>query len=608
MKQNHFFQTSLSALGLAAVICGTGWFTGTYFGSAWERIVIVFLIHLIVVLGLGIFIGNSGILSFGHLSFMGIGAYLSGILTIPTLMKKVTLPHLPEWLIYTELNIYLSILVVILFVIVIAFLIGIPICRLDGSSAVIATLALLVIIHGVFIGARDYTRGSQSFFGVPLETNLNLVVAIAIITILAARFYRDSSFGLQLRASRDNEVASRAMGINVITQRLIAWTLSAVFIGVAGVLYGHFLGAFSPKSFYFSDTLALLAMLIVGGMSTVTGAIFGTVVITFVTEILRNLEAGPQIFNIDLPYIYGTTTIGIGLMILFTMYFKREGFFGTFEWERYCFRNHPPPAGSARSYMKDTRGDNKRIIVAKDISKVFDGLTALDSVNLELEQGKIYGLIGPNGSGKTTFVNVLTGVLPVTDGIFELDGRDITREKSNRIAKMGIARSFQNIRLFFNLTVLENVEVAMLSNSPELSRPKIQESSFEILNELGLIEYAFSLATTLPYGSQRKVEVARALALSPSFLVLDEPAAGMNEGETNEFKNLLGKLLKKYGFGIVIIDHDLSLIMDICEIVFVLNEGYLIAKGEPEYVQNHPAVVEAYLGSKSVMPEETKNI
>ena len=577
---------------------------GTFLGSAWERIVIVFMIHLIIVLGMGIFIGNSGILSFGHLSFMGIGAYLSGILTIPTLKKKLTLPNLPNWLISTELDIYLAILIVIVFVLAIAFVIGIPICRLDGNSAVIATLGLLVITHGVLIGARDFTRGSQSFFGVPLETSLNLVILCAIVTIFAARFYRDSTFGLKLRASRDNEIAASAMGVNVKTQRLIAWSFSAIFVGVAGALLGHFLGAFSPKNFYFADALALIAMLIVGGMTTVTGAVFGTVVITFITEFLRKLEEGPVIFSIDLPYIYGTTTIGIGLMILFIMYKKKEGLFGIFEWEHYFYKDSPPPAGSERNFLNGSENHSNRKLMIRNVSKDFEGLTALASVNMELEQGKIYGLIGPNGSGKTTLVNVLTGVLPETGGYIELDNEDITHRESCRIARLGIARTFQNIRLFQNLTVLENVQTAMFSNHTKLTRKQTLESSFAILNEIGLRQHAFSLATALPYGSQRKVEVARALALSPSFLILDEPAAGMNEEETNEFKEFLRRLREKHGFGVLMIDHDLSLIMDICENVFVLNEGHLIVEGEPGHVQNHPAMIEAYLGTGASKSEK----
>ncbi|MGI9462504.1 MAG: branched-chain amino acid ABC transporter permease, partial [Aestuariivirgaceae bacterium] len=294
-------------------------------GGSIERTLIVFFISLIAVLGMGVYSGNSGILSFGHLAFMGIAAYLSGILTMPVAMKKVTLANAPTFLATAHLDFFSATVVTVIFVMVVALIVGIVISRLDGASATITTLGLLVIVHGIIIGAREITRGSQSFFGVPRWTNITVAAGCAVLAIIVARLFKDSVFGLKLRASRDDQLAASAMGVDVRRQRLISWVISAGLVAIAGVLIGHFLGAFSVKKFYFVDTFALLAMLIVGGMATVSGALAGAVLITLVSEFLRRIEGGVDVFGFQTPELFGTTQIGIGLIILLVMYKKAGG-------------------------------------------------------------------------------------------------------------------------------------------------------------------------------------------------------------------------------------------------------------------------------------------
>jgi branched-chain amino acid transport system permease protein len=299
---------------LAMPVVAAGVIVTLFLGPASERICIVFLISLMVVVGIGVYSGNSGILSFGHLSFMAIGAYVSGILTISVSLKKMSLPMLPEFLKGIEIGLAPSILVVICITVIFAWLSGKLISRLEGSAAAIATLGFLIIVHGIIIAAREFTRGSQSFFGVPRDTHIVACILLAALMIIAARMFRDSLSGLQLRASRDEIAAASAIGIDARKRRLQAWILSAVMVALAGVMLGHFLGTFSPKKFYFVDTFALLAMLIIGGMESVSGAIFGTILITIVSELLRHLESGIVIFGIETPEVFGTTQIGIGRM------------------------------------------------------------------------------------------------------------------------------------------------------------------------------------------------------------------------------------------------------------------------------------------------------
>ena len=235
---------------------------------------------------------------------------------------------------------------------------------------------------------------------------------------------------------------------------------------------------------------------------------------------------------------------------------------------------------------------------ADGISVEFSGLRALDKVTLELSQGEILGLIGPNGSGKTTLLNVLTGQVAPAGGRVLCQGEEITGLRPQQVARKGVARSFQIVRLFNNLTVRENVEVAAVAHGA--SRPLAQEVADALLAEFSLTARAEDFAATLSYGDKRRVEIARALAAEPRFLLLDEPAAGMNQNESEALLALLAALPAQRALGLLIIDHDMPLIMRLCERLHVLASGQTIAEGDIESVRNHPAVIEAYLGSGAV--------
>jgi branched-chain amino acid transport system ATP-binding protein len=239
-------------------------------------------------------------------------------------------------------------------------------------------------------------------------------------------------------------------------------------------------------------------------------------------------------------------------------------------------------------------GSNHNTLTVQGLRKYFAGLRALDGVSFRLARGEILGLIGPNGSGKTTLINVVTGLLRATDGQVFVDGHEITNRKPYQIAHAGLARTFQTIRLFRELTVLENVEVAAVSMG--LLRVEARKRALEVLEEIGIVRWAEMRAGGLPYGLERRVEVARALATQPSFLFLDEPAAGLNEDESEELLQVLVAIPARKNLGMLIVDHDMRLIMRLCHRLQVLNFGKTIGEGKPEEVRKIPAVLEAYLG------------
>jgi branched-chain amino acid transport system permease protein len=603
----------VGSLWLVLPLFGLALLAFAAFGASDQRTVVSLLISVIAVVGLGTFSGNSGVLSFGHAGFVAIGAYLGALLVMSPAEKAISVPDLPGFLADVHLSVPLAALATAIVVALLALPPGIVIARMAPAAAVLGTFALLVIVEDVLTGAREITRGSQTFFGVPPIASLMTCASFATVAVVAARVYRDSAYGVRLRASRDDALAASAAGIDIAAQRLRGWALSAALCAVSGLLLGAFIGAFSPKAFGLGLTFQLIAMLLVGGWTTVSGAVLGAALITLLTTLLQDVAAGPG----PLPEFLSLTEIGLSVAILLVLFVRRDGLMGRRELDEHfaAWRRRraergkvaaatpvPPPAAATAVDRGDTATPPAGAaapagsLVVKGMAKAFDGLHVLGGVDVEARPGEILGVIGPNGSGKTTLLNTVTGVVAPDAGEVWLGDRQLTGLAVHRIARAGLARTFQNIRLFATMTVADNVRPVAV---PEAKGLVPDERVEALLARFGLADVAEREAGTLSYGAQRRLEIARALAAEPRFLLLDEPAAGLNDDESDELLETLARIRDERGLGIFIIDHDLRLMLRLCDRIVVLHRGAVIADGPPEQIRDDPKVVSAYMGSRA---------
>ncbi|MCY6381809.1 ATP-binding cassette domain-containing protein [Hoeflea prorocentri] len=561
------------------------------------RVAALFLINLSAVLSIVVFMGFSGVMTFGHIGFMSLGAYFGAYLTLPTVMKAQFLPGLPDWLIAVDLPVIAAVPIVMLVVGLVAVVIGLSVCRLPVDTAPIATIGILVIIHGVLIGARDLTRGIQPLFGFGALDGLWLPLGFALFTVAVALVFRVTPTGLKLQASRDNELSAAASGVAVFRVRLVGWTLSAMLIAGSGLLLAHYLTVISPRQFYFVQMFALLAMAIVGGVSTVTGAVVGTGLVTALSELTRRIEGAPWLEAAGLPPLFGLSQLVLAGAILFIMYRRPSGLIAWREPSSRLFARLPAPtsanasAASVQPAASVTASGTQPALELRGLSKSFAGVKALSDVSFALKRGETLSLIGPNGSGKTTLVNLVTGVIRPDAGAVYLNGEAITGDVPHLVARRGIARTFQNIRLFETMSVADNVRLAALDVADD---PRSR--AFELLAELGLSDVAQTPAGELSYGRRRRVEIARAVALAPSVLLLDEPTAGMNETESADLADIITRLKARFGLSLLVIEHDQAFVRNLSDRVLVLNQGELIAGGTADEVRRNSQVIEAYLG------------
>jgi branched-chain amino acid transport system permease protein len=335
------FSRLLIGLGLLALLA---WLGPLLLPQYFVRVLIVMGINVILVSSLGLSNGFTGVFSLGHVGFVALGAYSSGILTLPVTAKLAYLPELPGFLAGYDLGFLPATLIAGLFCALIAFIIGIPLMRLSGNYVSVATLGFLVIVNNVLVNAETITRGARTFTGIPAHTNLLWALAWVAVTLLILSRVAYSPLGRAMRATREDAIAAQAMGIRVLPTRLAAFVIGAFFAGIGGALYGHYLVSFSPATFFIALMVTQLTMLVLGGQASLTGATVGVVLVTILSEVLRNLERGFQIGGLNLPAVFGASQIALGVIFILVMIFRPQGIIGSKELQLITSR---PPSKSS---------------------------------------------------------------------------------------------------------------------------------------------------------------------------------------------------------------------------------------------------------------------
>jgi branched-chain amino acid transport system permease protein len=533
----------------------------------------------IAVFGLSVVLGLCGQINLAQATFFGFGAYAVALGTADL--------HMSYWL---------CLVAGCLAAIIAGAFLGMSTLRLGGHYLAMVTISFQQIVTLVMINAIWLTHGPDgvSNIGRPqlfASSQSYLAFCVAVLAIVGYIVWHlpDTKLGRAMRAVRDNELAAGVNGIDVFRTKVAAFAICALLGGLAGGLFAGGFAYISPDQFAFSDSIVFLTMALLGGVASPIGSAIGTGLLILIPEWLRFLKSVPGLYLA----IYG-------LFVILIIRFMPDGIWGfvATAFERWRAKTKAPPAEKALVLKPATSGGDI-VLEVRGLSKHFGGLKAVDGVDIAVRRGGVHALIGPNGSGKTTTLNVLSGLYKATSGTILLDGTDITSMQPHKRTAAGLGRTFQNIRLFRSMTALENVEIGAErpGNKMVESSAALTERAMEALTFVGLGARANELITSFSYGHQRLIEIARALAGNPTLLLLDEPAAGLNSTEKRELHELL-KRIAAQGLTILIIDHDMTLVSEAAQHITVLNFGRRIADGESMAVLRHPDVVSAYLGSE----------
>jgi branched-chain amino acid transport system permease protein len=607
-------RTTIIGIAILAVVVVVLPFTAS---SSLMNIAVFSMIFALPAIGLSLLMGLAGQVSLGQAAFFAIGAYTHAIL-----IQKFAVNGVVAAIVGTAVAM------------LVALLIGLPLLRLRGHFLALATLGLGFIVM-IAVRESDFTGrttgiygfGRPEVFGIPIDNNglfFWFVAPFVVIGLILALNLTRSRAGRALSAINDSELAAESLGVDTYALRLKVFVLSAGFAGLGGVFYAYQVQIVSPQVAEFHVSVELLLMVVIGGLGSVWGAIAGAFIVELLSEGLRDLI--PAI----IPGATGEVQlIGYGIVLILVIILLPGGLYQAAMTSWHAVRRRLRPtatdargARSASVVSNAAGGDatlgvlpsvstpvavDEPILQVKNLTKRYGGVVAVDDVSFDVPAGRIMGLIGPNGAGKTTCFNMISGAITPTSGTVTLLGEEIQGRKPHIGALRGLTRTFQNLQVFTSTDVVGNVYMGRYRKSRAgvlrgmlglqgREQYRHEEIARDILDSMRLGDVATTSATDLPFGRQRMMEVCRALAMEPAVLLLDEPMAGLS-GDERELLAALLRRLRDAGLTIVLVEHDVAQVMALADTVAVLDEGELIAHGDPETVRNDPKVIVAYLGT-----------
>ncbi len=543
--------------------------------------------YAIAVLGMVVVLGYTGQINLAQAAFFGFGAYGVALGTVTY-----------------GLSFWVSLAIGIGIAGIAGGILGLTTLRLGGHYLAMITISFQQIFDLVAVNWIQVTHGPDgiagiarpSLFGYELSDDRAylLLCSLVLYALMAAVWYLPRTrLGRAMRGVRENELAAEVVGVHTLRTKVVAFTLCATLGGVGGGLYAGGFAYVSPDNFNFQRAVEFLSMVLLGGVQSPFGGALGTTLLILLPEWLKEMPPSLQFIKDVYLAIYG-------LAVILIMVFMPEGIWGLLRNNWMKFKTAVPvdTSGIKPLNLDIAVTETTPLLKLEGMQKYFGGLRAVDDIDLEVSRGTVHALIGPNGSGKTTTLNVVNGIYKPTGGRIIIDGNDVTQKSPHERAAHGLGRTFQNIRLFPSMSALENVIVgAQRDNNPiEPGGAALRARAMSALQFVGLADKAGTIVRSLPYGHQRLVEIARALAGHPKLLLLDEPAAGLNQTEKMELVELLKKLRSGHGLTIFLIDHDMGLVEKVSDRITVLNFGKKIAEGTPQEVLRHPDVIAAYLG------------